>query len=101
VIFCFSLLRLWRQVSGALDGGVGDAMTWLGWVVLGFAAVWGVCFALALPVFLVVDTCNNWAHGNKGLSGYIHTLARIPVLVIIAPLYLVLIAGQALGYWQE
>ena len=76
-------------------------MTWLEWVVAVVAVMWGGCFALALPVFLVVDTRNNWAHGNTGLFGYIHTLARVPPLVFVAPAYLVLLAGQALGYWRE
>jgi hypothetical protein len=67
----------------------------------GIAAGWGGCAVLALPVFLVVDTRNNWAHGNTGLFGYLHTLARVPTLGLTAPVYLVLAAGRALGFWRE
>ena len=76
-------------------------MTWFGWVVAGLAMLWAGCFAIALPVFLVVDTRNNWVHGNTGLFGYVHTLARVPPLALIAPAYLGLVVGQALGFWRE
>ena len=76
-------------------------MPWFGWVVAGVAAVWGGCFALALPVFLVVDTRNNWAHDNTGPFGYVHTLSRVPSLAVVAPAYVVVYVGQALGYWRE
>jgi hypothetical protein len=76
-------------------------MTWIEWVVFGVAAVWGGCLTLALPVFLIVDTRNNWSHGNRGMFGYVHTLARVPLLALIAPVYLVTLAGQAFGYWRD
>jgi hypothetical protein len=71
-------------------------MTWLGWLLVAVARGWGACFALALPVFVVIDTRNNRAHGLTGPSGWAHTLARVPGLALIAPLYVALVVRQAL-----
>jgi hypothetical protein len=71
-------------------------MTWLGWTLAGLGVLWGGCVAVALPVFLVADTRNNRAHRNTGLLGYAHTLCRVPLVVVVAPLYLALVVGSLL-----
>ena len=61
-------------------------MAWFGSSLWVFAAVWSLCFWITLPVFVVMHIRNNWSHGQTGAFGYVHLLARVPVLAVIAPL---------------
>jgi hypothetical protein len=60
---------------------IGEVFLLLSWV-------WVVCFVIALPIYLVTDLRNNRSHNAGGLRGWVHTLVRVPALLLGAPLYL-------------
>ena len=76
-------------------------MPWLGSAAGWIFRAWIVCALLALPVFVVLDTRNNWKHGNTGVSGYLHTLTRVGGIAFIAPLFLIMLIRQSLGSWRK
>jgi hypothetical protein len=54
--------------------------------VIGVAALAYLCSSLLSgAVFLILDIKNNLSHGSIGL---LHTLARLPIVLIAGPLYL-------------
>jgi ABC-type multidrug transport system permease subunit len=50
-----------------------------------FATAWVGCVLLAVAVFCRQDIRNNRAHG---WFGWAHTAARMPLVAVVAPLYL-------------
>jgi hypothetical protein len=71
-------------------------LNWFMWLVAGVGIVWGACFLLILPVFLLLDTCNNRNYGKTGLLGLAHTLVRVPRLALLAPFSLAIAIKHAL-----
>lgn len=64
-----------------------EALTPFGRVVVVLGVFWGTCSLIALSLFLISDTLNNLTHGS-GWFGLYHTISRVPLLLLISPVYL-------------